>query len=312
MTVEPRLYLDAPFTPGARLDLAKDQAHYLVNVMRRQAGDTVRVFNGRDGEWRAGIAEANKRRAALQLLEQTRAQHAAPDLHLYFSPVKKARTDFIIEKATELGASAITPVITRRTLSDRVRVDRMQAQVREAAEQTERLDLPRIGEPASLVQMLKGWDPDRRLIFCDEAGEDENAPWGGTAGRAQPILDALTAYAAHPAPILSSRGGREAESAAHFSENGARQASASERLPDKAGQPGGPSGENRDQGRPQKWAIHIGPEGGFDPEERGLLRSQPFVVPVTLGPRILRADTAVAAALSVWQAVLGDWSNTQA
>ncbi len=253
MTVEPRLYLDAPLTAGARLDLEKDQAHYLVNVMRRGAGDAVRVFNGRDGEWRAEISEATRKRAALTLVAQTRAQIAAPDLHLYFSPVKKARTDFIVEKATELGAAAITPVMTRRTMADRVRMDRMEALVREAAEQTERLDLPRVGEPVSLVQMLNGWDETRKLIFCDEAGDEDDAPWGGDAGRAAPILEALS------------------------------------------GAQGG------------SWAILIGPEGGFDPAERNLLRGQRFVVPVTLGPRILRADTAVAAAMSVWQAVLGDW-----
>ncbi|MEQ8434853.1 MAG: 16S rRNA (uracil(1498)-N(3))-methyltransferase [Oceanicaulis sp.] len=253
MTVEPRLYLDAPLNPGARLDLEKDQAHYLVNVMRRGAGDAVRVFNGRDGEWRAEISDATRKRAALTLLEQTRAQTAAPDLHLYFSPVKKARTDFIVEKATELGAAAITPVMTRRTMADRVRMDRMEALVREAAEQTERLDLPRVGEPVSLVQLLKGWDETRKLIFCDEAGGEDDAPWGGETGRAAPILEALS---------------------------------------------GAQAGA---------WAILIGPEGGFDPAERNLLRGQRFVVPVTLGPRILRADTAVAAAMSVWQAVLGDW-----
>jgi len=267
MTVEPRLYLDTPFTAGARLDLDKDQAHYLVNVMRRSAGDRVRVFNGADGEWRAEIAEAGKRRASLQLAEQTRPQTAAPDLHLFFSPVKKARTDFIVEKATELGAAAITPVMTRRTMADRVRTDRLQALVREAAEQTERLDLPKVGEPVSLVQMLNVWADDRKLIFCDEAGDDDDAPWGGDSGRARPILETLAAYRSSP-PFT---GGKQ--EAAH------------------------------------KWAILIGPEGGFDPAERGLLRGRPFVVPVTLGPRILRADTAVAAALSVWQAVLGDWDG---
>jgi 16S rRNA (uracil1498-N3)-methyltransferase len=172
MTVEPRLYLDTPLSSGARLELDRDQAHYLVTVMRRKAGDRLRVFNGADGEWRAEIVEAGKRRAALSLTEQTRSQIAAPDLHLFFSPVKKARTDFIVEKATELGAAAITPVMTRRTMADRVRTDRLQALVREAAEQTERLDLPGVGEPVSLVQMLKGWDAARHLIFCDEAGDE--------------------------------------------------------------------------------------------------------------------------------------------
>lgn len=488
MTVEPRLYLDAPFTAGARLDLDKDQAHYLVNVMRRSAGDTLRVFNGRDGEWRAEIAEASKRRAALHLGERTRAQIAAPDLHLFFSPVKKARTDFIVEKATELGACAVTAVMTRRTMADRVRTDRLSALVREAAEQTERLDLPVVGEPVSLVQMLKNWDAGRKLIFCDEAGDEDGAPWGGEAGRAKPILEALAHYAPHPAPALPSMGGDEASPTDHYptrfrvSNDGmfledihgvppsrlegedaksgpgdrttgrtgggrptpnAKALAAAKRmrkeptpaeaklwsllkdlkepgahfrrqtpigpyvadfaclskrliveadgsghggtrdlardawlethgyrvlrfwnteilenpsgvfdavqaamahptpaLPSRGGRdadsasvcasddaslspvefstrgrhgPPSPSGEGRGGGRAsgQKWAILIGPEGGFDPEERQLLRGQPFVVPVTLGPRILRADTAVAAAMSVWQAVLGDWDTNQ-
>ncbi|MGJ3233102.1 MAG: RsmE family RNA methyltransferase [Oceanicaulis sp.] len=306
MTVEPRLYLDAPFTAGARLDLEKDQAHYLVNVMRRSAGDVLRVFNGRDGEWRAEIAEASKRRAALQLRERTRDQAAAPDLHLFFSPVKKARTDFIVEKATELGAAAITPVMTRRTMADRVRTDRLQALVREAAEQTERLDLPGVGEPVSLVQMLKAWDDDRRLVFCDEAGDEDDAPWGGEAGRATPILEALSAYR-FPPPLA----GEVAE--AQPKPEGGSDVSAAyppSVLPAQGrGSPPPAPGGGKEGGRHQKWAILIGPEGGFDPEERSLLRGQPFVVPVTLGPRILRADTAVAAAMSVWQAVLGDWNT---
>ncbi|MFW6300479.1 MAG: RsmE family RNA methyltransferase, partial [Oceanicaulis sp.] len=316
MTVEPRLHLDAPFSAGARLDLDKDQAHYLVNVMRRSAGDTLRVFNGEDGEWRAEIAEAGKRRAALTLVEQTRAQTAAPDLHLFFSPVKKARTDFIVEKATELGASAITPVMTRRTMADRVRTDRLQALVREAAEQTERLDLPGVGEPVSLVQMLKGWDDGRHLIFCDEAGDEASTPWGGEAGRAAPILEALTRYAPHSTPGLPSRGGREAESASVHSSD-ATSFSPVEVSTRGRNSPPFPSGGEGAKSGPRdrttartggesanarKWAILIGPEGGFDPEERPLLRGQAFVVPVTLGPRILRADTAVAAAMSVWQA----------
>ena len=294
MTVEPRLYIDAPFSDGARLDLDKDQAHYLVNVMRRSAGDTLRVFNGRDGEWRAEIAEASKRRAALTLRERTRDQVAAPDLHLFFSPVKKARTDFIVEKATELGAAAITPVMTRRTMADRVRTDRLSALVREAAEQTERLDLPAVGEPVSLVQMLKGWDAGRKLIFCDEAGDEDGAPWGGEAGRAQPILETLSAFR-FPPPFT----GEVAEAEPKTEGGSARPEHASPPSPASGGGKEAPS---------RKWALLIGPEGGFDPEERQLLRGQPFVVPVTLGPRILRADTAVAAAMSVWQAVLGDWN----
>lgn len=242
MSTDPRLCLDADLAPGAVIELDKDQAHYLVSVMRRDAGDGVRVFNGRDGEWSARVSEAGRRRAVLTVETQTRHQAATPDLDLCFAPVKKARTDFIVEKATELGARRIRPVMTRRTNAERVRTDRLQALAREAAEQTERLDLPQIAEPVSLVQLLNGLEPDRTLIFCDEGGE------------AAPILAALS-------------------------------------------------------GRPRggAWAILIGPEGGFAPEERGLLRARPGVLAVTLGPRILRADTAAAAALSLFQAALGDW-----
>ena len=253
MTVEPRIYLNTDLSSNAELFLDKDQAHYLITVMRRKAGHGVRVFNGRDGEWRAEVAEAGRRSATLRILEQTRAQTSPPDLALCFAPVKKTRTDFIVEKATELGARSITPVMTARTIADRVKTERLSLIAREAAEQTERLDLPEIGEAVSLTALIKGWNASRILIFCDEAGEDGERPWGGETGRAMPIRTQLGAAKA------------------------------------------------------ERWAILIGPEGGFAAEERRLLRAQPGVLPVTLGPRILRADTAVAAAMSVWQALHGDW-----
>lgn len=253
MSTDPRLYLDADLAAGTHLPLDKDQAHYLLTVMRRKAGDRVRVFNGQDGEWQAEIVEAGRRNATLAIGEQTRPQVSVPDLAVYFAPVKKARTDFIVEKATELGARSITPVMTARTIADRVKVERMEAISREAAEQTERLDLPQIGPPVSLTTLIGSWDGNRTLIFCDEGGDEAEKPWGGQAGRAQPIADALKSAVEGPVAIL------------------------------------------------------IGPEGGFAPEERALLRAESFVLPVTLGPRILRADTAVVAAMTVWQALKGDW-----
>lgn len=241
MSTDPRLFVDAPLSQGASLTLERDQAHYLVSVMRRQPGDSVRVFNGRDGEWRAVLALAGKREARLEIAERLRVQAVPPPLTLYFAPVKKARTDFIVEKATELGARAIIPVLTRRTNADRVRTDRLSALAREAAEQTERLDVPQIGEPVRLEALLDAWPQGQRLIFCDESG-------------GVPMLEAL-------------------------------------------------------QSEPpeQSWSILIGPEGGFAPEERERLRALRGVLAVSLGPRILRADTAAAAALTLWQAVLGDW-----
>jgi 16S rRNA (uracil1498-N3)-methyltransferase len=254
MATTPRLYVDAPLGEGAVLTLPREQAHYLVNVMRREAGASVRLFNGRDGEWQAVVAEASRKGASLQVESRLRDQAGVPPLRLCFAPVKKARTDFIVEKATELGAAIIQPVITRRTQSERVRTDRLLALATEAAEQTERLCLPTVHEPVSLERLLADWPGGERLIFCDEAGDGEEA-WGGTQGRARPMLDMLRAE------------------------------------PD----PSGP------------WSILIGPEGGFDEAERAHLRSLPFVRAVTLGPRILRADTAAVAALTLWQAALGDW-----
>ncbi|MCC5980610.1 MAG: 16S rRNA (uracil(1498)-N(3))-methyltransferase [Oceanicaulis sp.] len=254
MSPDPRLFIDTPLAAGAHIALERDQTHYLVNVMRREAGSGVRVFNGRDGEWQGVLSDVSKRAAVLEITTRLREQVGVPDLTLCFAPVKKARTDFIVEKATELGAARLRPVITRRTQSERVRVDRLQAIAREAAEQTERLCLPDIAGPVSLDQMLDQWPAATRLIFCDEAGEGEG-PWGGTTGRPMPMADMLRVEA--------------------------------------------------DTGRP--WAILIGPEGGFAPEERDRLRGLDFVRPVTLGPRILRADTAALAALTLWQAALGDW-----
>lgn len=252
MTTDPRLFLDLDLAPGARLPLGKEESHYLINVMRRSAGDTVRLFNGRDGEWRAEIADANKKHAVLDLVEQTREQAGVPDLDLLFAPVKRAKTDLIVEKATELGVKRIRPVTTTRTQSERINEERFRSIAREAAEQTERLDLPEIAALEKLDRVLDSWDASRTLIYCDEAGDDGARPWGGDEGRAAAMLDML----------------------------------------------GGPGAA----------AILIGPEGGFSPQERDRLRTLDFVRPVSLGPRILRAETAAIAALTLWQSVCGDWS----
>lgn len=258
MKPAPRLYVPDALAEGAELTLAPDQGRYLAVVMRRGVGDSARLFNGEHGEWRAEIVEAGKKAVRLRAVEQTRGQTGVPDLHLLFAPVKKARTDFIVEKATELGAAAIRPVFTERSVAERVRTDRLTLLAREAAEQTERLDLPQIGEPEKLLRLLEGWDetdPDRALIYCDEAGDDEAAIWGGEEGRAAPALDVLAARTGDTARL----------------------------------------------------AVLIGPEGGFSPEERARLRAHANVIPISLGPRILRADTACAAALTLVQAVWGDW-----
>jgi 16S rRNA (uracil1498-N3)-methyltransferase len=252
---EPRLLIESALTVGASLALDEAQARHVGTVLRLEVGDTLRVFNASDGEWRARVSAKSKRGMNVTVENLLREARTVPDLDLLFAPVKRHATDLIVEKATELGVRRIRPVITQRTIAETVRLDRLQSIAREAAEQTERFDAPELLEPLSLAKVLDGWDAARRLIYADEAGDDADAPWGGDGGRAQNIADALKSVSA------------------------------------------------------TKLALLIGPEGGFTAEERRLLRMQPFVVPVSLGPRILRAETAVIAALSVIQAAWGDWTR---
>ena len=248
-----RLYVRHPLAASALVAASPEQARYLLSVMRLQPGAEFLVFNGDDGEWLARLESAGKRDCALALVKQTRPQSSPPDLELVMALVKRAPLETVVEKATELGVRRLRLVTTRRTNADHTNVTRLNAIAVEAAEQTGRLDAPEVAEPVKLTALLEGWDGERRLMFCDEAGDDPEAEWGGASGRAAPVLDTLKA-----APDLP-------------------------------------------------WAILIGPEGGFAPEERALLRSLPYVTPVTLGPRILRADTAAIAALTLWQAAIGDW-----
>lgn len=241
----PRLYVQADLAEGANVDLMRDQAHYLGAVIRKNLRDEVRIFNGQNGEWRAEITEIGKRKASLKVLTQLRPHTAAPDIWLCFAPVRKHRTAFILEKATELGVGTLQPVQTERTQFPKLNMDKARAQIIEAAEQTERLDLPDLAPLVRLSALLADWPTERTLFFADEAGADE-------AGDAAPALDALQKQ----------------------------------------------SGEA---------AILIGPEGGFSEAEREILRAKPYVVPIALGPRILRADTAALAMLTLWQAVNGDW-----
>ncbi|QBX33582.1 16S rRNA (uracil(1498)-N(3))-methyltransferase [Paracoccus liaowanqingii] len=234
-----RLYIDQPLVAGQPVPLDGAQAHYLSGVMRLRAGDAVTVFNGRDGAWAATLAEAGKHGGTLDVGAQTAPQQDPPDLWLVFAPIKKARTDFIVEKAAEMGAARIQPVSTDHTNSERIRQDRLQAHAVEAAEQCGGTFVPPVADLVPLSQLLDGWDPARRILWADEARVG-------------------------PAEAL-------------------------------AGLPPGP------------WAILIGPEGGFSAVERAHLSRLRFVTPVSLGPRILRADTAAVAALALWQAALGDW-----
>ena len=239
-----RLFVEAPLSAGATLVPNDAQTHYLLNVMRAHDGDRVLLFNGRDGEWRARLSQTSRRSCTFALETQTEPQAAVPDLWFAFAPIKKTPSDYIAQKATELGAAVLQPVITHRTVARRVNLERLRANAIEAAEQSGRLTVPEMREPIPLQTLLRDWPPERQLLYCDEAGD------------AKPIAEALS-VARSPAP----------------------------------------------------WGVLTGPEGGFDPDERAAIRSRAFVVPVTLGPRIMRADTAGLAALAVWQSVLGDWGG---
>ena len=235
-----RLFVEHALGPGQPVPVGADQAHYLFGVMRLGVGAAVLLFNGRDGEWRADVAEAGKRGGILVCGVQTKPLQLPCDLWLLFAPIKKARTDFIVEKAVELGVARILPVQSQHTHADRIRQDKMQAHAMEAAEQCGATVVPEVAELAGLEKVLAGWDSARRILWCDEA------------------------LAGLPSALA----------------NGARR---------------------------QPWAILIGPEGGFSDREQARLRGMECVVPISLGPRILRADTAAVAALTLWQSALGDW-----
>lgn len=237
----PRLFVESDLAGGARIELVRDQAHYLLNVMRLKPGDAVIVFNGREGEWTATIAEARRRAATLTVVEMLRPQASPPDIHYCFAPLKRARVDFIAQKATELGAKRLSPILTRHTVAERVKLDRLRANAVEAAEQCSILWVPEIDEPRSLDAFLAARDPERSLIFCDEAASITN-----------PIA---ALKMARPGPI----------------------------------------------------DVLIGPEGGFAGNERETILRADGVLALSLGPRIMRADTAGVAALTLVQAVLGDW-----
>lgn len=268
----PRLMINAALGAGAIINLDEAQTRHVGTVLRLDAGDALRVFNSEDGEWRARVDVKTKRGMSVRVEDFVRAARSVPDLDLLFAPVKRHATDLIVEKATELGVRRIRPVITQRTIAETVRLDRLRSIAREAAEQTERFDVPELLEPLALAKALDGWDGSRPLIYADEAGDESDAPWGGERGRAAPIAEGLESWTSGVSPARVGFAGEDA-------------------------------------GGPRKLALLIGPEGGFTPEERRMLRGLSHVIPVSLGPRILRAETAVIAALSVIQAIWGDWHN---
>jgi 16S rRNA (uracil1498-N3)-methyltransferase len=242
---KPRLYVDADLASGARLELAREQANYLRNVLRLGSGDEILIFNGRDGEWLAQLEVEGRKSVRLSATKQVRPQAPKPGLDYIFAPLKHARLDYMVQKATEMGAGRLLPVMTRRTQVSRVNLERMRANAIEAAEQCGILALPEVLEPQSLEALIRDWPTGIPLIFCDE-----------DAAVSSP-LEALRELATE-APA-----------------------------------------------RPM--ALLIGPEGGFAPEERTALMAMPESLVISLGPRILRADTAAVAALAVLQAAAGDW-----
>jgi 16S rRNA (uracil1498-N3)-methyltransferase len=237
-----RLYVQERLEAGARLAADAERHNYLVNVLRLREGDGILLFNGRDGEWLARLEEARRRSATLVVVTQAREQTAAADLHYCFAPLKHARLDYMAQKATEMGAARLAPIITRRTQARRVNLSRLRANAIEAAEQCGVLASPEVVEEASLDAFLADLSPERLLIFCDEAAE---------------VADPIAALRAAPA---------------------------------HAGV-----------------AVLVGPEGGFDAQERDAILSFANIARISLGPRILRADTAAVAALTLVQAVIGDW-----
>ena len=240
-----RLYVEADLGTGGRIRLDAGQQHYLKNVLRLEPGARLVLFNGRHGEWSGRLARFDRHGGEADLEEQRRPQQTEPDLWLVFAPLKRARIDYLVEKATELGASRLVPVHTRHTILSRLNADRLSAHAREAAEQTERLSLPALAPMLPLATVLDGWDAERALLVCDETGAGPS------------LAEVLADFPAGPAAILT------------------------------------------------------GPEGGFAPDELERLRAAPFVRAASLGPRVLRADTAALAALAVFQAVRGDWGSAR-
>jgi 16S rRNA (uracil1498-N3)-methyltransferase len=240
----PRLFIDAPLQAGARIALDRGQANYLLNVLRLKAGESVLIFNGQDGEWRAEVEVEGRKAAGLVCVELTREQGAAPDIIYAFAPLKHARLDYMVQKAVEMGAGVLQPILTRRTQASRVNLERMRSNAVEAAEQCGILSIPEVREEENLERFLKGLENDRLVVFCDE-----NAP------------------VSNPVEALAKLGNKQAG-----------------------------------------LAVIVGPEGGFTDQERALVAAHERCVCVSLGPRILRADTAAVAALAIVQAVLGDWN----
>ena len=242
MKTTPRLHIAETLSAGGEIMLSREQAHYLTGVLRLSAGDAVRAFNSTDGEWLAYLATVSRKSVSLRCERRVAEAKLPPDIDYLFAPLKHARLDYVVQKATELGARRLRPVMTSRTVAERVNLDRMRANVVEAAEQCNLVHVPEVLEPEKLEKVLASWEQGRSLVYCDETKADSNP------------LESLKAL----------------------------------QMPS---------------------AVLVGPEGGFTDEEKKLLKSRDFVIPISLGPRIMRADTAAIAALTLVQALAGDWGN---
>jgi 16S rRNA (uracil1498-N3)-methyltransferase len=242
MKSTPRLFFDGDLGRHSEHVLSAEQGRYLVSVLRLRAGDPVRLFNSRDGEWTAHLGTVTKRHVTVRSERKIADVQPPPDIDFLFAPIKHARLDYVVQKSTELGARRLRPVITQRTMVERVNLDRMRANAAEAAEQCNVVYVPEVFEPVQLKMVVAGWEQDRVLVYCDETA---------------PVADPLAALKSLKPPA----------------------------------------------------ALLIGPEGGFTEEERHILRQLPSVTVLSLGPRIMRADTAAVAALALMQASFGDWHH---
>ena len=242
MKTTPRVHIEQPLSAGDEIVLSREQGHYLTGVLRLSAGDPVRAFNGRDGEWLAYLATVSKKSVSLRCEQRLAEAKLPPDIDYIFAPLKHARLDYVVQKATELGARRLRPVMTSRTVAERVNLARRRANVVEASEQCNLVHVPEVLALEKLEKVLATFEKGRSLVYCDETKIDIN-------------------------PLASLK---------------------SVRTPT---------------------AVLVGPEGGFTYNEKTLLKSQAFVIPISLGPRIMRADTAAIAALTLVQALAGDWGN---
>lgn len=236
-----RLFIDQPLLKGQAVDLDREQANYLLNVLRLKDESQLLVFNGKDGEWLANLNQEGRKKAHLLLQEQTRPQPCTSELLVLFAPIKVGRLEYMVQKMVEMGAGIIQPVFTDHTQLHKINEKRLGANILEAAEQCGVLSIPELKPPLKLSDVLSQWDATRQIIFCDEGTRTNN-----------PIAEL--------------------------------------------------NAQNAD-----KFALLIGPEGGFSAAEREKLQSLSFVTPIPLGPRILRADTALVASMAVLQATIGDW-----